>query len=88
MILVPEVARDFQNLMLVKYELKVLPVMHTMGYRHLIYLDVKNEFGCGPNAMVSMSGRDKSICHVVSRDFKDFLVDLAHKLDSGYYFKH
>jgi len=46
MILVPEVARDFQKLMLVKYELKVLPVMHTMGYRHLIYLDVKNEFGC------------------------------------------
>jgi hypothetical protein len=81
MILVAEVARDFQNLMLTKYELKVLPVIHTMGYRHLIYLDTNNEFGCGPNAMVSMSGRDKSICHVVNMDFKDFLVNLAHKLD-------
>ncbi len=60
MILVPELARDIQKFMLLNDELNVLPVIHTLGYRHLVYLDTKNEFGCGPNAMISLPGRDKS----------------------------
>jgi hypothetical protein len=74
--------------MLLKYDLKVIPVMHTLGYRHLIYLDTLNVFGCGPNAMISFSVRDKSKCQVLSTNFTDYLVDLAYKFESGYFFSH
>jgi hypothetical protein len=85
-LLLPEIAREFSVLMLTKYELKMLPVMHSLGYRHLIYLDTLNLFGCGPNAMISISGSDKSKCHILSGDFTSYLFDLSRKLDNGYFF--
>lgn len=38
--------------------------------------------------MISISGKDKSMCQLLSHDFTDYLVDLATKLESDYYFKH
>ena len=84
----PEVAQYFQKIMLLRFELNVLSVIHAMCLQHLIYFEKKNEWGCGPIAMKSMSGRDRSQCHVLSRGFKDFLFDLAHKVTSGCYFNH
>jgi hypothetical protein len=42
-----------------RYKFEVLPIFHTLGYRHILLLDWENKFGLGPSALISFGGSDK-----------------------------
>jgi hypothetical protein len=55
------------------YKIKLLPFLHTTGYRHSVFVDIENKFGQGPNALVSWGGPDRTKCHIISNSIVEFL---------------
>jgi hypothetical protein len=49
-------------MMIVEYKcgIKAFPLLHTNKYRLVNFVDIKNIFGKGPNAVFSIQGLDKS----------------------------
>lgn len=72
-ILMPPMAAWLQTMLFHRYHIELLPILHTLGYRHCIYVDVQDKFGMGPNAMISLAGSDKRKCLIVSRSILDYL---------------
>ena len=65
---------------------RVLPLMHTEKYRHMLVVDSENSFNQGIGAIVSMGGEDKSKAHLLARDLISFLEDHYSKLLSNFFF--
>jgi hypothetical protein len=68
------------------YKVKLLPFLHTTSYRHSAFIDIDNQFGFGPNALVSWGGPDRTQCHIVGRSILEFLEQHLERLNSRYYF--
>ena len=75
-----------QTILLQYYKKRLLPFLHTTGYRHSVFVDAENMFGRGPNALVSWGGPDRTLCHVISDSIVDFLSDHLAKLQNQFYF--
>jgi hypothetical protein len=85
-LLMPPMAAWLQTMLNNRYKISILPFMHTLGYRHCVYVDVENKFDLGANTLISLGGADKKRCLILHRSILGFLEQWVERIQSNYYF--
>jgi len=87
-ILIPEAIPRFESLFKTKYGLESLPIFHVSGYRNAILLDKCNSFNRGSTSLISMSGKDKQKCLIVSESIEAYFREQYRRFTTDFYFKN
>lgn len=73
-LLTPSSLLNFRMIMLYKQGINCFPFAHTNRYRQLKFIDINNTFGQGHNAIISVTGTDRSKAVVVAPSIKHYLT--------------
>ena len=86
-LLLPDNVPRFRCLMKQKYGFKLVPIITTMSYRQVSFIDYSNIFQRGNTAIIHLSGKDKQKCLKVSDSLEEFMHDQYTKFTNSYYYK-
>lgn len=84
-LLMPPMATWLQLMLMHRYKMVILPIIHTMGYRHCVYLDVENKFGRGNNTLISLGGQDKKYCQIIGTSLLGYLEGYCERVKNDFY---
>lgn len=87
-LLSPSSILNFRMILQLKTGLKCFPFTHTNKYRQCNFVDLNNYFGRGPNAILSITGTDKSQALFIAPSIESYLSKHCQLLKEDRLFVH